>query len=137
MAISKLALFAAGVSAIAISPNAAQRPLTAVTPSSIGAFGGDFQCSLAPVLEPKGDGVQSAKDLFTSKKALETQVRRHQAIVRVPSISYDDFGDFDTDARWKPFDELHKVIRDTYPIMYVTTLYNCIQNPLNANLLAV
>ncbi|KIL92888.1 hypothetical protein FAVG1_04069 [Fusarium avenaceum] len=78
----------------------------------------DFKCDLPPVLAPAEDGLPSANDLFSSKEAFNTQVKRHQAIVRVPSICYDDLGDVDEDKRWAPFNDLHDVLAKTYPAVY-------------------
>lgn len=36
-----------------------------------------FQCDLPSALDPSGDGLSSAADLFTSKDALLKQVERH------------------------------------------------------------
>lgn len=76
-----------------------------------------FKCDLPPVLKPAGDGLPSSDEFFSSQDALLAQVERHQAIVRVPSICYDDLGDFDKDERWTPFHEVHRVLEKTYPIM--------------------
>ncbi|KAF7559520.1 hypothetical protein G7046_g4632 [Stylonectria norvegica] len=78
----------------------------------------DFTCDLPPALSPDRDGLQSADQLFSSKHALLEQVKRHQAIVRVPSISYDDLGSFDEDERWAPFYDLHRVLAETYPNLH-------------------
>ncbi|KAM0207231.1 hypothetical protein ACHAQI_007718 [Fusarium lateritium] len=78
----------------------------------------DFKCDLPPVLAPAEDGLPSANELFSSRKAFNTQVKRHQAIVRVPSICYDDLGDVDEDKRWAPFHDLHDVLAKTYPAVY-------------------
>ena len=80
-------------------------------------LGGRFQCDLPPALDPAGDGLLSASDLFSSKAALTQQVKRHQAIVRVPSVSYDDLGEIGEDERWAPFHDLHAVLERTYPIV--------------------
>lgn len=88
-----------------------QHPLS-LTPS---AGKSHFKCDLPPALDPKEDGLPSALDLFSSEAALHEQIKRHQAIVRVPSICYDDLGDFDKDDRWKPFYKLHDVLAETYP----------------------
>lgn len=95
----------AGASAFAIGANV-QKPL-----------GGGFQCDLPPVLNPTRDGLPSADSLFSSHDALLRQVKRHQAVVRVPSVCYDDLGDFDKDERWAPFYDLHHVLAKTYPAM--------------------
>ncbi|KAM5385463.1 hypothetical protein ACJZ2D_001104 [Fusarium nematophilum] len=92
-----------------------QKPFGEFTPAPAGR---DFECDLPPVLSPTGDGLPSADSLFSSHDALLRQVKRHQAIVRVPSICYDDLGDFDTDERWAPFYELHDVLAKTYPAIH-------------------
>ncbi|KAF4988424.1 hypothetical protein FDECE_15065 [Fusarium decemcellulare] len=79
----------------------------------------DFACDLPPVLSPSGDGLPSADAFFSSHDALIKQVRRHQAIVRVPSICYDDLGDFDEDERWAAFYDLHDVLAKTYPAVHI------------------
>ncbi|KAL0938532.1 vacuolar carboxypeptidase [Colletotrichum truncatum] len=88
-----------------------QHPLLPSSSSS------SFTCDLPPPVSPN-DGLPSAKDLFSSEAALLKQVERHAALVRVPSICYDDLGDFDKDPRWKVFYELHDVIRKTYPALH-------------------
>ncbi|KAL6800942.1 carboxypeptidase S [Trichoderma sp. SZMC 28013] len=77
-----------------------------------------FKCNLAEPLDPSDDGLYSSHDLFSSQEALETLVERHQPLVQVDSICYDDLGDFDEDDRWKPFDEIPKVLKDNYPLIY-------------------
>lgn len=75
-----------------------------------------FKCDLPPPVTPS-DGLPSARDLFASKGAVQKQVERHAALVRVPSICYDDLGDFDKDERWNVFYELHDVLKKTYPVL--------------------
>jgi Gly-Xaa carboxypeptidase len=77
----------------------------------------DFTCDLSPSIDPKGDGLPSSSDLFSSHDALKLHIKRHQAIVRVPSVCYDDMGSFDGDERWIPFYHLHDVLRETYPLV--------------------
>ncbi|KKP05777.1 hypothetical protein THAR02_02151 [Trichoderma harzianum] len=77
-----------------------------------------FRCNLADPLDPSQDGLYSSHDLFSSQEALETLIERHQPLVQVDSICYDDLGDFDTDDRWKPFDEIPKVLKENYPLIY-------------------
>ena len=76
-----------------------------------------FKCDLPPVLDPVSDGLPSADELFGGQDALLRQVKRHQAIVRVPSICYDNLGSFDEDKRWAPFWDLHRVLEEMYPVM--------------------
>ncbi|KAL4943405.1 hypothetical protein BDV06DRAFT_211058 [Aspergillus oleicola] len=80
--------------------------------------GPSFICDLPPILDPVGDGSPSALSLFSSHEALERQVKRHQAIVRVPSVSYDDLGEIGEDARWEPFYQLYPVLKKTYPKLH-------------------
>ncbi|KAL4964911.1 M20 family metallopeptidase [Aspergillus stella-maris] len=77
-----------------------------------------FVCDLPPILDPAGDGLPSAVSLFSSDEALKRQVKRHQAIVRVPSVSYDDLGEIGEDPRWEPFHQLHPVLKKTYPKLH-------------------
>lgn len=77
----------------------------------------DFKCDLSSPLDPSGDGLTSAHDLFSTKAALKKQVERHSALVKVPAICYDDLGPFDEDTRWKPFYQFHDVLAETFPLM--------------------
>lgn len=116
MSFAKIALLATGVSALAVAN--LQQPLGhhhGSSQLSLGSLDASFKCDLPAVLKPSGDGVRDAKDIFSSKAAFDRQVRRHQAIVRVPSMSYDDLTEVNADPRWKAFGELHKVLRKTYP----------------------
>ena len=76
-----------------------------------------FKCDLPPAIDPAGDGFPSAEDLFSSDDALAKQIERHQAIVRVPSICFDDLGDVEEDPRYAVFHTLHEVLAETYPNM--------------------
>lgn len=115
MTLIKLSLLAAGVasvSALASAPvGQSQRPLG--QDADVAGLG----CRLPPSLAPVDDGLLSSESLFSSDEALLKQVERHQAIVRVPSICYDDLGEFDDDKRWAPFWDLHDVLAETYPTM--------------------
>ncbi|KAJ4393546.1 hypothetical protein N0V93_002758 [Gnomoniopsis smithogilvyi] len=77
-----------------------------------------FECDLPSALDPSSDGLLSAKELFTSKEALEKQIERHSALVKVPSICYDDLGPFDSDPRWAPFYDFHDVLAQTFPLIH-------------------
>lgn len=77
-----------------------------------------FECDLPSALDPSSDGLLSAKGLFTSSEALQKQIERHSALVKVPSICYDDLGPFDTDPRWAPFYEFHDVLAKTFPLVH-------------------
>ena len=79
------------------------------------AGAGDFQCDLPPTVAPANDGLPSAQELFTSQDALTKQVERHAAIVKIPTISYDDSGEPGEDPRWNIFYELHRAFAYLYP----------------------
>ncbi|KAJ4269929.1 hypothetical protein NW762_001600 [Fusarium torreyae] len=114
MVLKSLAVLAtvAGTSGFSLGPFGAERQ------KLIGQNDHAFKCDLPPVLAPAEDGLPSAKSLFSSRKAFDKQVKRHQAIVRVPSICYDDLGDVDEDERWAPFYDLHDVLAKTYPAVH-------------------
>ncbi|PSR84052.1 peptidase family M20/M25/M40 [Coniella lustricola] len=78
----------------------------------------DFTCDLPSVLDPSADGLTSANELFTSKDALLKQVERHSALVRVPSVCYDDLDKINDDPRWKPFYDFHDVLATTFPLIH-------------------
>lgn len=82
-----------------------------------------FRCDLPDPLDPSKDGLLSSKKLFSGPKAIEAMVKRHQPLVRIPSVCYDDLGDFDEDERWKPFEQIPHVMEETYPNMYVNSSY--------------
>ncbi|TDZ17990.1 putative carboxypeptidase [Colletotrichum orbiculare MAFF 240422] len=103
-------------SGLAASPFDEQVPLGSSV--SQGRDDDALACNLPPVLEPRDDGLPSGKSVFSGTAALERQVRRHQAVIRVPSVCYDDLGDFETDERWLPFHRLHDVLRETYPVLH-------------------
>ncbi|KAK7413871.1 hypothetical protein QQX98_007288 [Neonectria punicea] len=116
MTLTTLSLLAgvAGASAFVAAPIGA----THQKPFGQGSAVADFSCDLPPVLAPAGDGLPSGESLFSSDEALLKQVRRHQAIVQVPSICYDDLGDFDEDERWAPFYDVHDTLAKTYPVIH-------------------
>ncbi|KAG7407796.1 putative carboxypeptidase [Fusarium oxysporum f. sp. rapae] len=76
------------------------------------------KCHLPAPLNPSHDGLESSHDLFSSKKALQLMVKKHQSLVRIPSICYDDMGDLDTDDRWKPFNDIPKMLKKAYPTVH-------------------
>ncbi|KAL3495874.1 hypothetical protein BJX62DRAFT_252874 [Aspergillus germanicus] len=106
-------LLATGITASAsVLPWLEQAPLGLSNPKS------NFQCDLPPILDPARDGLRSADSLFTSHEALERQVKRHQAIVRVPSVCWDDLGEIGADERWAPFYKLFGVLKESYPAIH-------------------
>ncbi|KAI0506876.1 peptidase family M20/M25/M40 [Xylaria bambusicola] len=74
-----------------------------------------FKCELSPLVDPSGDGLSEARDIFAGEDALKLQVERHAAIVRIPSISYDDNGEPTEDPRWEIFYTLHDTLKTLYP----------------------
>lgn len=103
----------AGASVLGLGQFVDQLPLGRVP----GLSPGGFNCDLPPPINPTGDGLPSTDELFSSDVALRKQVERHQAIVRVPSVSFDDLGEPTEDERWAPFFDLHKVLEVLYPNM--------------------
>ncbi|KAL2801980.1 hypothetical protein BJX63DRAFT_438311 [Aspergillus granulosus] len=69
-----------------ITASASVLPFLDQTPLAISNPNSGFLCDLPPILDPASDGLPSAESLFTSHEALETQVKRHRALVQVPSI---------------------------------------------------
>lgn len=74
-----------------------------------------FECDLPPIARPADDGLPSAQEIFSGQDALEKQVERHAAIVKIPTISYDDSGEPSEDPRWNVFHELHRAFAYLYP----------------------
>lgn len=115
---------AAGAGAAALVPaflgdlaHQLQQPLARIH-DSVSGSPSDFQCNLPPPIDPAGNGLPSADDLFSSEVALGKQIERHLAIVRVPSVSFDDLGEPTQDPRWAPFHDLHKVLEVLYPSIH-------------------
>ncbi|KAK2597024.1 hypothetical protein N8I77_012898 [Diaporthe amygdali] len=77
-----------------------------------------YRCDQSRPLDPSEDGLLSSQELFSGTDALDVMVKRHQPLVRVPSVCYDDLGDFDDDERWKPFTQIPEVLEDLYPKIY-------------------
>ncbi|EGX95304.1 vacuolar carboxypeptidase Cps1, putative [Cordyceps militaris CM01] len=109
MAFSKLALLASA--AACVSALAVPSPVRSIIDTA------SDECRLPPPIDPSGDRLPHSSALWGGAAALRLQVRRHQAVVRVPSICYDDLGAIGHDGRWAPFDQLHRVLRKTYPTL--------------------
>ncbi|KAI1816952.1 peptidase family M20/M25/M40 [Poronia punctata] len=77
-----------------------------------------FKCELPPPLEPSKDGLPAAGDVFSGEQALKLQVERHSAVVKIPSISYDDNGEPLEDPRWEIFYTLHEALESLYPSVH-------------------
>ncbi|UKZ72351.1 uncharacterized protein TrAtP1_013295 [Trichoderma atroviride] len=76
-----------------------------------------FQCDLVDPLDPSADGLYSSHEVFSNKRAIRNLIRRHQPLVKIPSVCYDDLGDFN-DHRWEPFYYIPRVLEDEYPLIY-------------------
>ena len=110
--IAEVALLTGASGAVAFQiPGLDQLPLGRLKPST------GFQCDLPPAIDPSGDGLPSAEELFSEEEALNKQIERHAAIVRVPSVSYDDNGEPNEDPRWAPFWDLHETLVSLYPLL--------------------
>ncbi|KAI0025512.1 peptidase family M20/M25/M40, partial [Xylariomycetidae sp. FL0641] len=79
----------------------------------------DFQCDLPSPVDPSHDGLPAAKDLFSGDAALKLQVARHQGLVQIPSVSYDDNGEPDEDPRWQIFYAVHAKLAALYPSVHL------------------
>ncbi|KAF2968315.1 hypothetical protein GQX73_g5291 [Xylaria multiplex] len=91
------------------------KPLAVEDPGYISSR---LKCDLPRSLDPSSDGLLSSFELFSGKDALETIIKRHQELVRIPSICYDDLGEFDEDKRWEPFYDIPDVLEKAYPNIY-------------------
>ncbi|KAL7803322.1 carboxypeptidase S [Trichoderma aethiopicum] len=76
-----------------------------------------FRCDLGKPLDPSNDGLYSSHELFSTDETIKTLVERHQPLVKIDSICYDDLGDFEDD-RWGPFYDIPKVLESNYPTVY-------------------
>lgn len=76
-------------------------------------------CDLGKPLDPSDDGLYSSHELFSTEETIKTLVERHQPLVKIESICYDDFGDFEDD-RWGPFYDIPKVLENKYPTVSVS-----------------
>ena len=74
-----------------------------------------FKCDSPPTVRPADDGLPNAQEIFSGEDALLKQVERHAAIVKIPTISYDDSGEPGEDPRWNVFHELHRAFAYLYP----------------------
>ncbi|KAI0551309.1 hypothetical protein F4679DRAFT_539968 [Xylaria curta] len=77
-----------------------------------------FRCDLPDYLDPSDDGLSSSEEVFSGIDAIKTLVERHQPLVRIPSICYDDLGEIGKDVRWEPFSNISTVLEDKYPLIH-------------------
>lgn len=83
-----------------------------------GAASSDFSCDLPPPAAPDADGLPSARDLFDSPEALALQVKRHSALVSVPTVSYDVMDEVGKDPRWEIFYEFEATLKKQFPNVF-------------------
>ncbi|OCK83285.1 vacuolar carboxypeptidase Cps1 [Lepidopterella palustris CBS 459.81] len=84
---------------------------------STGKGGVESWCPLAAIPSPADDGLDRSSR-FMRKDAVEKQVERLSAAVNVATVSYDDNQDVGVDPRWEIFGELHKVLKDQFPLVH-------------------
>lgn len=75
-----------------------------------------LQCPLPEPREPSSDDGHHPSSDFWSNATLERQIQRLSAVVAVPSVCYDDLGDFEEDERWAAFEELHLTLKQLFPL---------------------
>lgn len=76
--------------------------------------------SWCPIPEPVLDlahDLRPSSD-FAKDEAINIQVQRLSAAVRVATESWDDNGEVDVDPRWEVFDEFHRALRVHFPKVY-------------------
>lgn len=74
-------------------------------------------CPLPTPMTEAVDGMMSS-DIFSNASFVKRQVDRLGDAVRVPSISFDDNGDVESDPRWDVFTSLHEVLEKHFPKVY-------------------
>ncbi|KAL1311047.1 hypothetical protein AAFC00_001261 [Neodothiora populina] len=77
-------------------------------------------CAIPEPLIAADDGM-AISESFVNETFLAQQVERLSAAVKVATISYNDNGDPDADARWSSFKELHDVLRSKFPKVHEKT----------------
>lgn len=76
-----------------------------------------LKCPLPKPHEPSPSDGHRLSSEFWSDASLAKQVERLSAVVKVPSVCYDDLGDVDEDPRWVAFSDLHDVLRNLFPLV--------------------
>lgn len=95
-----------------------QHPLGAYDVLALDNQDGDIlnmRCDQAQPLDPSDDGLLSSRKVFSGAKALDALIDRHQPLVQIPSICYDDLGEFDDDTRWEAFEKIPETLEWLYP----------------------
>jgi len=75
------------------------------------------RCDLPRPVDPSHDGLANAQVIFSWNKSIRTMISRLQTIVQIPTVVYNDMGDFDKDDRWEPFGRVASVLNNSYPNM--------------------
>ncbi|KAI0448232.1 hypothetical protein F5B21DRAFT_524691 [Xylaria acuta] len=74
-----------------------------------------FKCDLSWPVDPSGDGLLSSEEVFSGTDAFEAMVNRHQPLVCISSICYDDLGDFDEECSGnRGAGEISKHLKERY-----------------------
>lgn len=60
-------------------------------------------------------------DLYSSPKFRLESAKRLSGAVQIPTMTFDDMGPVDEDERWLPFVDMHKYLRDTFPLTHSAT----------------
>lgn len=55
---------------------------------------------------------------LADNSSMQMQVERLSAAVHVPTESWDDNEDVNSDPRWKFFDDFHRVLEKLFPLVY-------------------
>lgn len=75
----------------------------------------------APIVPDIAGHLRPSSD-FAKDEAIDIQVQRLSAAVRVATESWDNNGEVDVDPRWDVFGEFHRVLRVHFPKVYGTWL---------------
>ncbi|CAF3566390.1 hypothetical protein FGSG_03967 [Fusarium graminearum PH-1] len=79
------------------------------------------RCDLSPPVDPSRDGLVASHQVFSWEKSIATMIDRLQSVVRLPTVCYNDMGDFDEDERWEPFIKFADVLNNSYPNIHEYT----------------
>ncbi|KAI1360255.1 hypothetical protein F5Y08DRAFT_348928 [Xylaria arbuscula] len=87
-----------------------------------------FRCDQSRPLNPSADGLLSSHHVFSGEDAIHDIVERHQPLVQIPSVCYDDLGDFDKDERLEPFHKIPSALKRAYPSIYDAATVEIVNN---------
>ncbi|EDQ98972.1 uncharacterized protein LACBIDRAFT_318408 [Laccaria bicolor S238N-H82] len=60
-------------------------------------------------------------DLYSSPRFRLESAKRLSGAIQIPTMTFDDMGPVDEDERWLPFVDMHKYLRDTFPLTHSAT----------------